>query len=96
MEDREALRSAVPKLALDAPLPGGGRLGDIAGQVLDIAHAGLAARGRGNGMGDNETGFLDPLREVVRSGKVPAQVLLDRYHGEWAGDLSRVYDEASF
>ncbi|WP_137897341.1 glutamate--cysteine ligase [Sphingomonas sp. 2SG] len=96
MEDREALRSAVPKLALDAPLPGGGRLGNIAGQVLDIAHAGLAARGRGNGMGDNETGFLDPLREVVRSGKVPAQVLLDRYHGEWAGDLSRVYDEASF
>jgi len=96
MEDREALRSAVPKLALDAPLPGGGRLGDIAGQVLDIAHAGLAARARGNGMGDNETGFLDPLREVVRSGKVPAQVLLDRYHGEWAGDLSRVYAEASF
>jgi len=47
-------------------------------------------------MGDNETGFLDPLREVVRSGKVPAQVLLDRYHGEWAGDLSRVYAEASF
>ena len=96
MEDREALRSAVPKLALDAPLPGGGRLGDIAGQVLDIAHAGLAARARGNSMGDNETGFLDPLREVVRSGKVPAQVLLDRYHGEWAGDLSRVYAEASF
>ena len=96
MEDREALRSAVPKLALDAPLPGGGRLGDIAGRVLDIAHAGLAARARGNSMGDNETGFLDPLREVVRSGKVPAQVLLDRYHGEWAGDLSRVYAEASF
>ncbi|MEI5687195.1 glutamate--cysteine ligase [Sphingomonas kyungheensis] len=96
MEDREALRSAVPRLALDAPLPGGGRLGDIAGPVLDIAHAGLAARARTNAMGDNETGFLDPLREVVRSGKVPAQVLLDRYHGDWAGDLSRIYAEASF
>ncbi|MCP3733664.1 glutamate--cysteine ligase [Sphingomonas sp. RP10(2022)] len=96
MEDREALRSAVPKLALDAPLPGGGRLGDIAGRVLDIAHAGLAARARGNGAGDDETGFLDPLREIVRTGKVPAQVLLDRYNGAWAGDLDRVYDEASF
>ena len=96
LEDRQTLRDAVPKLALDAPLPGGGRLGDIAGQVLDIAHAGLAARGRANAMGDNETGFLDPLREIVRSGKVPAQVLLDRYNGEWAGDLDRVYDEASF
>ena len=96
LEDRQTLRDAVPRLALDAPLPGGGRLGDIAGQVLDIAHAGLAARGRANAMGDNETGFLDPLREIVRSGKVPAQVLLDRYNGEWAGDLGRVYGEASF
>ena len=86
----------MPRLALDAPLPGDGRLADIAGRVLDIAHAGLAARARTNAMGDNETGFLDPLREVVRSGKVPAQVLLDRYTGEWAGDLSRVYGEASF
>jgi glutamate--cysteine ligase len=96
LEDRQTLRDAVPKLALDAPLPGGGRLRDIAGQVLDIAHAGLAARARGNFAGDNETGFLDPLREVVRSGKVPAQVLLDRFAGEWGGDVSRVYDEASF
>ena len=39
---------------------------------------------------------LQPLREIVRSGKVPAQVLLDRYHGAWNGDLSRVYDEFSF
>ena len=86
----------MPRHALDAPLPGGGRLGDIAGQVLDIAHAGLAARARLSRSGENETGFLDPLREVVRSGKVPAQVLLDRYNGAWAGDLTRVYDEASF
>ncbi|WP_454279320.1 glutamate--cysteine ligase [Sphingomonas sp. Marseille-Q8236] len=96
LDERQALRDAVPELALDAPLPGGGRLRDIAGEVLDIAHAGLAARARLNGAGDNETGFLDPLREIVRSGKVPAQVLLDHYHGEWGGDISRVYDEASF
>ena len=29
--------------------------------------------------------------EIVASGKVPAQVMLDRYHGEWDGDISRVY-----
>ncbi|WP_445192091.1 glutamate--cysteine ligase [Sphingomonas sp. Tas61C01] len=93
---RQALRDAVPKLALDAPLPGGGKLRDIAAEVLSIADAGLVARGRGNYAGDNESGFLDPLREVVRSGKVPAELLLDRYHGAWAGDVSKVYDEASF
>ncbi len=96
IDDRQALRDAVPKLALDAPLPGGGRLRDIAGAVLDIAGAGLAARARTNGAGDDETGFLEPLREIVRSGKVPAETLLDRYDGVWGGDLSQVYADESF
>ena len=95
IQDRQTLRDAVPRLALDAPLPGGGKLRDIAGQVLDIAHAGLSARGRGVA-GDDETGFLDPLREIVRSGKVPAERLLDRYHGAWNGDVAHVYEEESF
>ncbi|MEO7691004.1 MAG: glutamate--cysteine ligase [Sphingomonas sp.] len=96
IEERQALRDAVPKLALDAPIPGGGKLRDIAGQVLDIANAGLTARNRVDASGSNETGFLDPLREIVRSGKVPAQVLLERYHGAWGEDVSRVYDEMRF
>ncbi|WBO21602.1 hypothetical protein [Sphingomonas abietis] len=37
-----------------------------------------------------------PLREIVDSGKVPAQRLLDRYHGEWAGNLDRIYDEMAY
>ena len=96
MDERESLRNSVPKLALVAPIPGGGRLRDIAGEVLDIAAAGLSARARLDGGGSNETGFLEPLREIVRTGKVPAQDLLDRYHGAWGGDVSRVYDEMKF
>ncbi len=96
IDERQSLRDAVPKLGLNAPIAGGGKLRDIAGEVLDIAGAGLSARARFNRAGDNETGFLDPLREIVRSGKVPAEVLLERYHGVWNGDVSKVYDEASF
>ncbi len=96
MEEREALRNAVPKQGLSAPLPGGGKLLDLAGEILDIASAGLTARGRLNTSGDNESGFLDPLRDVVAKGKSPAAQLLDRYHGEWNGDLSHIYDEMSF
>jgi len=66
----------------------------MAGEVLDIAHAGLAARARLDSSGNDETGFLAPLREIVDSGKTPAEMLLDKYHGEWGGDLSRVYGEA--
>ncbi|MCD2315032.1 glutamate--cysteine ligase [Sphingomonas sp. IC-11] len=96
LDERQALRDAAPRLGLDAPVPGRGTLRDIAGEVLDIASGGLAARARLNSAGDNETGYLDPLREIVRLGKVPAEQLLDRYHGAWGGDLSRVYAEQSF
>jgi glutamate--cysteine ligase len=61
----------VPKLALDAPIAGG-RLSDIAGEVLAIARAGLKSRARLNADGTDETRYLDPLDEIVASGKVPA------------------------
>ncbi|MEZ5742923.1 MAG: glutamate--cysteine ligase [Sphingomonadaceae bacterium] len=96
MEERETLRNAVPRLALDAPLPGGGKLIDIAAEVLAISRSGLSARARLNTGGDNETGFLDPLDQIVREKRVPAQRLLDLYHGEWGEDITRVYEAKSF
>jgi glutamate--cysteine ligase len=96
IEEREALRHAVPRQALDAPVPGGGRMRELAAQVLEMSAAGLTARGQLNASGDNEGGFLDPLRDVVASGMTFADRLLERYHGEWQGDVSRVYDEYSF
>jgi glutamate--cysteine ligase len=68
----------------------------LAAEVLEIASAGLTERANLNAAGDNEGGFLDPLRDVVASGKTFADRLLDRYHGEWQGDVSRVYEEYSF
>ena len=94
MDEREALRDAVPRLGLAAPVLGGGTLADIAHEALVIARSGLAARARPNTGGDNETGFLEPLDEIVAEGRVPAERLLELYHGEWAGDVSRVYEES--
>ena len=94
LEEREHLRNAVPAQGLDAPLPRGGTLRDLAGEVLAIARAGLVARRRHDAGGNSEAGFLDPLHEIVESGKVPAQRLLDKYHGEWARDISKVYEES--
>ena len=96
IEEREALRHAVPAEALAAKVPGGGTMRDLAGEVLEIAGAGLSARAELNASGDNESGFLDPLREVVSSGMTFADRLLERYHGEWNGDVTHVYDEYSF
>ena len=96
IEQREQLRHDVPKLALEAITPDGETMRDFATRVLDIAAAGLTRRERLNSAGDNEGGFLDPLRDVVVSGMTPAERLLAKYDGEWAGDLSHIYEEFSF
>jgi len=96
MDARETLRAEVPRLGLDAPVDGGGTLRALAPRVLDIARAGLTARARLNSIGDNETGYLAALDEMVAAGKTNAERLLDRYHGAWAGDISRIYAEESY
>jgi glutamate--cysteine ligase len=96
IEERERLRREVPKFALEAKTPDGRTMVDLAGDVLDIAAGGLTRRARLNSAGDNEGGFLDPLRDVVAMGMTPADRLLARYHGEWGGDVSHIYEEFSF
>ena len=96
VEDHHRIREQVPTLALATKGPRGRSFRELAARVLDIAHTGLAARQRLNAAGDNETGYLDPLREIVASGRTPAEILLDRYHGAWSGDIHRIYDEMAF
>jgi glutamate--cysteine ligase len=96
IEERQRLRDAVPRLGLGAQTPSGEPLRDLAGRILAIAESGLVARARLNSAGDSESGYLDPLREIVARGTSPAKMLLDRYHGEWGGDVSRIYEEQSF
>jgi glutamate--cysteine ligase len=96
LDERQQLRDAVPELGLKARTPRGETLKQLGGRVLDIAAAGLAARARFNPAGDNESGFLDPLREIVARGTTPAEVLLERYKNAWGGDITRIYQEQSF
>lgn len=96
IEEHQQLRDDVPRLALNARGPAGRSLHDIAREVMKIADAGLKSRARFNGAGDTEQGFLNPLHEIVDSGKVPAQRLLDLYNGAWGGDLSHIYSKMSF
>jgi glutamate--cysteine ligase len=96
LDARQRLRDSVPKLGLNAETPGGETLGALGKRILAIADSGLNARARLNASGDNESGFLDPLREVLASGRTPAERLLERYHSEWKGDISRIYAEESY
>lgn len=83
---REGLRKAASERAL-AGEAGGVRLRDLAARVLELARAGLAARGLG------EERYLDVLDAHVATGRVQADDLLARHAGAWGGDLTRIYAE---
>lgn len=94
---REALRIAASEQGLQAQVDGIKML-DLARNVVDIAEGGLKARGKegAGGLVPDETHFLNALKESIESGKTPADELLDRYNGEWGGDLSRIYQDFSY
>ncbi|SCM68914.1 glutamate--cysteine ligase [Donghicola eburneus] len=94
---REALRIAASEQGLQAQVDGINML-DLARNVVDIAEGGLKARGKegAGGLVPDETHFLNALKESIESGKTPADELLDRYNGEWGGDLTRIYQDFSY
>jgi glutamate--cysteine ligase len=96
-ETREALRIAASVDGLQAQV---GKIGmhDLAREVLALSEAGLKARARAGagGLVPDETHFLNALKESIDSGKTPADELLEHYHGDWNGDLSRIYAEYSY
>jgi glutamate--cysteine ligase len=96
-ETREALRVAASVNGLQAEV-NGIKMHDLAREVVAISHAGLKSRacpGAG-GMVPDETHFLNALHESLESGQVPADELLAKYHGDWGGDLSKIYGEYSY
>ena len=96
LEERQRLRDEVPKLGLAARTPDGETLQTLGKRILAISEAGLNARAKLNASGDSESGYLDPLREIVTRGTTPAELLLAHYHGDWQRDVAKVYEEMSF
>ena len=94
-EEREALRAAVPRLGLRTPFRGGTIL-EIARPLVEIADAGLRRRAAGNGMGGDETMFLQVLKQTVETGQSPADELLAAYEGRWNGDITRLFTEYAY
>jgi len=75
---------------------GGRSMHDLAKAMIQIATKGLRRRQRLDSSGNDETGFLDPIRHIAESGITPAEKLLDHYHRDWAGDVRRVYQDFPF
>jgi glutamate--cysteine ligase len=64
--------------------------------MLEIASHGLRARGMLDSAGSTEEGFLQPLSELVTRNQTRAEELLALYHGDWRGDLHRLFEAYNF
>ncbi|MEL6101644.1 MAG: glutamate--cysteine ligase [Pseudomonadota bacterium] len=96
-ETREELRVAASIDGLQAQV-GNVDMMELAREVVAISEAGLRERARpgADGLVPDETHFLNALKDSLESGKTPADELLERYHGDWDGDLSRIYADYSY
>ncbi|MFT3989368.1 glutamate--cysteine ligase [Aestuariivirga sp.] len=94
-EERQALRDAVPKRALNAMIRGRS-VRDISRDVLELARGGLMRRNALGCKAKSETQYLDVLDETVSSGKTAAENLLALYHGPWHGNIDRVFRDFAY
>jgi glutamate--cysteine ligase len=96
-QTRESWRIEASVHGLQAQV-NGMSMHDLAREVVTLAEAGLRARARpgAGGLVPDETHFLNALKDSLDSGQVPADELLTRYHGDWGGDLTRIYGDYSY
>ncbi|HLI12997.1 MAG TPA: glutamate--cysteine ligase [Alphaproteobacteria bacterium] len=93
--DHDALRRAVPRQALTASFKKRS-VRDWALEVLAIAEDGLKRRAQRDGMGADESAFLDVLWETARSGRTPAERLLEAYETRWNRSVEPVFRELAY
>ena len=86
--DLLGLRAAVPRAGLAAATLAGATARDLATGMVAIAYSGLAARGR------EEEKYLLPLQRVTAEGRTQAEQWLQRNERVWAGDVTRIFNEA--
>ena len=74
----------------------GGSVRDLANEALKIAAHGLQRRARLSPGGVDERMFLDALLQIVDANQTPAERKLELFHGEWNGDIDRVFREFAY
>jgi glutamate--cysteine ligase len=94
-EERQALRNAVPREALETRFRDTS-VQEIAREAVRIARLGLRNRRRINVLSQDETIYLTPLEGVAASGKTVADELLERYEGPWRRNIDHIFEEFAF
>jgi glutamate--cysteine ligase len=95
LAEREEATDAVARRGLAANLPGGSAR-QMASDLLAIASEGLRRIGHGGSNDPDERRFLDPLQEILESGRSPGEETLVRFQGEWQGRIPELIEHARY
>ncbi|MAY24726.1 MAG: hypothetical protein CMK02_00225 [Polycyclovorans sp.] len=90
------MRDAVPKQALGAKFRDG-TVQDVARTVLEICQGGLKRRARlSSSSGLDETQYIEPLHQIVATGRTLADDQLQAYHTRWNHSVEPIYNELKY
>jgi glutamate--cysteine ligase len=95
VSDHDYLRAETPKTGLATRFRDRS-LTEWSRDMVEIAHAGLRARKRLDGRGNDETIYLAPLDRAVASGLAPADELLAKWQGEWRGAFGPLFRDFAY
>ncbi len=85
------LRTKTPIKALQAEIEGV-KVADIALEVLKISYDSLKKMNVCNLEGQDESIYLEPLMNLVKIGKTPADVILEHWSGDWNQDIDKLIE----
>ena len=94
-EDREYLRMQAAINGLQTEFLGT-TIQEIAKNALALSELGLKNRHILNDNGEDESKYLEPVKDVITTGLTQADKLKDKYKNEWKKDISQIFTELSY
>ncbi len=79
---RQALRARIRRVTL----------ADLARELVAIAAAGLHRQRVLNDDGEDESLYLERLEDLTKTGLCPADIIVDKWMGEWDREISRLIE----
>ncbi len=94
-EERVAAVDAVARKGLGASIAGRPVL-ELARELVEISAGGLQRIGHAGVQDPDESGYLDPLRDVLAAGMSPGESILERWEGPWNRSFEKLIEYAKF
>jgi glutamate--cysteine ligase len=94
-EERLELYHAVHRQALRARIRGI-ELTALGRELVDIAETGLERHDQRDASGQSEAVYLERLRDLVRKGRCPADLLVEKWDGTWDRQVARLVESTAY